>query len=274
MRLPADFSFSQQNLQDYIDCSRRFELRYHQKLAWPAIRSEPVLELERLMRLGERFHQMVQQHQLGLPEDSVASQATELELEEWWRSYLKHPPAELPAKRYPEVTLAAPFQGYRLVAKYDLVAVDPGWKAVIVDWKTNRRPPPLSVLKARAQTRLYPFLLSLAGAHLNAGAEIQPEQIEMIYWFTADPARPAAFSYSQAQFEADRGFFFSIIAQIAAQDAPFPLTEDERRCLYCNYRSLCQRGVTAGRDVEGETAEAEDALLPDIDFDQIAEIEF
>lgn len=274
MKLPADFSFNQQNLQDYIDCPRRFELRYLQKLAWPAIRSEPVLELERQMRLGERFHQMVQQHQLGLPEEAVASQATEVELDIWWRAYLIHFPENLPAKRHPEITLAAPFQGYRLVAKYDLVAVDPGREAVIVDWKTNRRPIPVSILKARAQTRLYPLLLSLAGAHLNAGELIHPENIEMIYWFTADPDHPAVFSYSQAQFEADREYISGIISQIEARDAPFPLTDDERRCLYCNYRSLCQRGVAAGTDADGETAEAEGSLLPDIDFDQIAEIEF
>jgi hypothetical protein len=274
MKPPIDFSFSQQNLQDYLDCPRRFELRYLQRLAWPAIRSEPVLELERQMRLGERFHQMVQQHQLGLPEETVASQATELELEEWWRSYLAHPPAELPSRRYPEMTLAAPFRGYRLVAKYDLVAVDPGRSAVIVDWKTNRKPIPPSILRLRAQTRLYPFLLALAGAHLNGGGEIRAEQIEMIYWFTADPIRPASFPYSQAQFEADREFLAGIIAQIEAQETPFPLTDDERRCLFCNYRSLCLRGVSAGREEESEADGEKGELLPDFDFDQIAEIQF
>ncbi len=274
MRLPADFSFSQQNLQDYIECARRFELRYVQKLAWPAIRSEPVLELERQMCLGERFHQMVQQHQLGLPEETVVSQASEPELEEWWRSYLGHPLEQLPEKRYPEITLAASFQGTRLIAKYDLIAIDPGQRAVIVDWKTNRRPAPLSILKVRAQTRLYPFLLSLAGAHLNAGTVIQPEIIQMIYWFTADPARPAVIPYSQQQFEIDREYIARTIAQITAQEAPFPLTEDERECLFCNYRSLCQRGAAAGRDSEEETAGAENASALDIDFDQIAEIEF
>ncbi|HZU87116.1 MAG TPA: PD-(D/E)XK nuclease family protein, partial [Anaerolineaceae bacterium] len=65
MPLPVSFHFSQNNLQDYVDCARRFELRHLLRLEWPALQSEPVLERERLMILGQRFHQMVQQHLSG-----------------------------------------------------------------------------------------------------------------------------------------------------------------------------------------------------------------
>ena len=143
-----------------------------------------------------------------------------------------------------------------------------------MDWKTNRKPTPLSRLRSRVQTRLYPFLLSLAGAHLNGGAAVQPAQIEMIYWFSADPTRPVTIAYSQAQCEVDGEFIAALIAQIRALDPPFALTADERQCQYCNYRSLCRRGVTAGRDAEGESAGEEGDLLSDFDFDQVAEIEF
>jgi len=275
MKLPAEFSFNQQNLQDYLDCPRRFELRYLQQLAWPAIRSEPALELERHLRLGERFHQMIQQHLLGLPPEAVASQATEVELDEWWRNYLNHPPTSLPGQHYPEITLVAPFEGCRLVAKYDLLAIEPDRSAVIVDWKTNRRATIPATLKARAQSRLYPFLLIIAGAQLNSGAPLLPEQVEMIYWFTADPVHPISFDYSQSQFQADREFFQEIIDKIEVQEPPFLLTTDNKRCLYCNYRSLCQRGIAAGVDAEGVTeADREEPLLPELDFDQVAEIEF
>ena len=45
--LPEGFRFSQSSLQDYVDCRRRFQLRYLQNLAWPALQSEPALENER-----------------------------------------------------------------------------------------------------------------------------------------------------------------------------------------------------------------------------------
>jgi hypothetical protein len=206
MELPSEFSFSQQNLQDFLDCPRRFELRHVNKLAWPAVRSEPVLELERHMRLGERFHQMVQQHQLGLPEEIIANQTTEVELDQWWKSYLLHPPTPLPDSRLAEFTLAAPFAGYRLVAKYDLIAIESGKQVIIIDWKTNRKPIPRSTLIKRVQSRLYPFLLVQAGSLLNNGKKIQPEIIEMIYWFTADALAPVHLQYSEMDYKADLAF--------------------------------------------------------------------
>jgi hypothetical protein len=44
--LPLDFQFSQGSLQDYVDCRRRFQLRYLDQLAWPAVEAEPLLEHE------------------------------------------------------------------------------------------------------------------------------------------------------------------------------------------------------------------------------------
>lgn len=55
MPLPDSFQFSQSSLQDYVDCPRRFELRYilHQK--WPALQTQPVIEFEHHMEQGSGF---------------------------------------------------------------------------------------------------------------------------------------------------------------------------------------------------------------------------
>ena len=63
MALAADFSFNQSSLQDYLDCQRRFELRYLLRLSWPAVEIEPALENERFLRRGSIFHRLVHQHQ-------------------------------------------------------------------------------------------------------------------------------------------------------------------------------------------------------------------
>jgi len=65
--LSPSFTFSQSSLQDYFDCPRRFQLRYIEHLAWPAVETEPVLENERRQQEGQLFHRMVQQHLVGLP---------------------------------------------------------------------------------------------------------------------------------------------------------------------------------------------------------------
>jgi len=273
MTLPHRFQFSQASLQDYVDCPRRFQLRYVLHLAWPALEAEPPLEHERRLLLGAAFHHLVHQNLLGLSPERLASMVADPDLARWWRSYLTAPPADLPASRYPEVSLSAPVGGYRLVAKYDLVAVEPERQAVIVDWKTWRGRPRREWLAERLQTRVYPYLLLQAGSQFNGGRPLRAEQVEMVYWF-ADSAGVERFPYDAARHEADAAYLSSLIGEIAACRDWLP-TAQERRCRYCPYRSLCRRGVRAGPldEIDGGPEVAE-ALDFDLDLEQIAEIEY
>jgi len=177
MTLPTDFQFSQGSLQDYVDCPRRFQLRYLLRLAWPAVKAEPALENERHLQQGAAFHRLIHQHLLGIAPERLSSTVTDADLRRWWRNYLEHGARDLPATRHPEVVLSAPMGGYRLIAKYDLIAVDAGRRGVIVDWKTSRRRPRRRWLAERLQTKVYPYLLVRAGSHLNAGQPFEPEQV-------------------------------------------------------------------------------------------------
>lgn len=280
--LPPNLRFTQSSLQDYTDCKRRFQLRYLDRLSWPALETEPALIHEHFMQLGARFHQLVQQHQIGLPAERLTRLVTDPDLSRWWDNYLPHVPTDLPAKRLTETTLIAPLAGYRLLAKYDLLAVEPG-RVVIVDWKTSqpgiKRPKREALLK-RLQTRVYRCLAVEAGAHLNGGVPFKPEQVEMIYWFAEHPDHPHRFPYSTAEYETDRSFLTHLLEEIAVashrqtlEPYQFPLTPDEKRCTYCPYRSLCDRGIEAGDFNAWETdLEAENIL--DFGLEQIAEIEF
>src|SRR5574341_339738 len=84
MPLPVPFTFSQSSLQDYADCPRRFQLRYIDQLAWPAVETEPVAENERRQQEGQLFHRLAQQHLLGLPAENLARLANTPNLERWW----------------------------------------------------------------------------------------------------------------------------------------------------------------------------------------------
>ncbi len=46
MSLPETFDFTQSNLQDYIDCPYRFNLRYIRHAKWPALIVDDALEFE------------------------------------------------------------------------------------------------------------------------------------------------------------------------------------------------------------------------------------
>src|SRR5512142_2289198 len=118
------FEFSQSSLQDYSDCRRRFQLRYLQRIAWPAVQAEPAREFERHIQRGDRFHRLVQQFLLGVPEERLARMAEADEdenLQRWWKNFIDTIPAELEGARHVEAALQVPLGSFRLVAKYDLV---------------------------------------------------------------------------------------------------------------------------------------------------------
>jgi hypothetical protein len=180
------------------------------------------------------------------------------------------------------LTLSAPFGAdglRRLVAKYDLVIVSPDRRALIFDWKTARQRSPSARLARRLQTRVYPYLLVQAGADLNDGRPFEPGQVEMIYWFADFPDRPERLVYSPAQYAEDGGYLAGLlehIAALSAGDGVFPLTEIEARCRFCVYRSLCDRGVAAGTldEIAFDEPEPDGAFEVELDFEQIAEIEY
>lgn len=276
MNLPRDFQFSQSSLQDYVDCKRRFLNRHVLDLAWPAVEAEPPGEHENLMRLGRELHQVIQRHITGVPEERLTPLLKDERLLQWWQNYLRFPPPDLPDLRFAEVSLSAPLAGYRLIAKFDLLALKPEKRGVIVDWKATARPPSRSKLQDRLQTRVYPYSLVRAGRALSFGWAIQPTQVEMMYWFADDPQQPQLFEYSESSYSQDEKILTGLIEEIEnLNEAAFERTTDERNCRFCFYRSLCDRGIRAGSFHEDWLdKEGEDISDFDLDFDQIAEIEF
>src|SRR5512135_2876018 len=132
-------TLSQSSLQDYMDCAQRFKLRYLDRLSYPAVETEPTLENEKHQQEGEYFHRLVQQHLIGIPAEQIAKFANTPNLQRWWENFqnskdLKPLRARSSLGLYPEATLSAPLRKYRLLANYDLIAMQDG-KAIIYDWK-------------------------------------------------------------------------------------------------------------------------------------------
>ena len=274
MTLPRTFQFTQGKLQDYVECQRRFQLRYVLMQPWPALITDRPSEFELNLHRGADLHRLAHQYARGIEPERLAGTIQDETLARWWQTFLRNPPADLPeAVRWAEIMLAAPLAGYRLVAKYDLIALNPGQRFVIVDWKTASRQPRRSELAGRQQTLIYRYLAVEAGADLNEGEPPSAEQVEMVYWFATSGGATERFAYDAVQHENARAYLSSLIAQVAAHTEPvWPLTTDPGRCRFCNYRSLCERGVRAGflDDFDGE-AELDEDL---IDLEQIAEVEF
>jgi len=291
-------TFSQASLQDYVDCRRRFQLRYIQRVAWPALETEPALENERSMQQGAQFHRMLQQHLLGIPAERLSPPAGG-DLGRWWEHYLAWSESPTAFDRppgsacHPEIVISAPLRlaratapVCRLLAKYDLIVAAPDGRLTIYDWKTARSRPRRAWLLERLQTRLYLYLLARVGGFLRPGSPalaagespVLPEQIEMVYWFAEDPGNPERIAYHTDKFQRDEQYLSDLVAEISTAPSPlsqdaFPLTTHQERCQFCTYRSLCNRGAKAGNLDDMEADEQEVPLLM-FDFEQVAEIEF
>ena len=278
---PLDhFEFSQSSLQDYVDCQRRFQLRYLQHVAWPAVQAEPARENERHILRGQRFHRLTQQYLIGVPEarlTRIAEADEDENLLRWWLNFLDCIPEELTSARHVEVTLAVPLERFRLLAKYDLVMNLPDGRVVIYDWKTTPRRPSRSSLLARMQTRVYPYLLAQAGSAINKGCSLEPAQISMIYWFAEPGQAPELLSYSSQKCQDDEIFLLDLVHEIQnLGPGQFSMASSEKSCRFCVYRSLCNRGVSASSAGEGDAPEMEMDEEDNLNFDleQIGEISF
>ena len=290
MAIPEDLTLSQASLQDYADCHYRFRLRYLDRLEWPAVEAEPAGRNESRRREGAEFHRMVHQYLLGVPaerlRDLIRHRAQSVDgdaLADWWRAFEEHVPADLPGEQYPEVTLAAAVAGRRLAAKFDLIVVEEGRRAVILDWKTAERRPSAATVERRLQTRVYPYLLTLAGSVLNGGEPLAPEQIEMRYWYASFPTQTEVVRYDRDRFDADAELITSLLQEISERPIDdFERTEDLGRCRLCTYRSLCGRGAAAGHGEPDEDREHAATMLSsvdegdtiELDYDDVSEVPF
>lgn len=279
MILPDGFDFTQGNLQDYVDCPYRFFLRYILHIRWPALVVDKALEFEQRGQAGGRFHRLVQQYLLGVPQDRISELVDEdllPDLQNWWEGFLTHVPPWLTCQRWVETTLTTTLGEQRLVAKYDLILADENGGLTIFDWKTSQKVPRKEGLLARIQTRLYRLVLLQASSTFFGGPLISPEQITMIYWFATHPQAPISLPYSQSTFEHDQADLIGLIEKICHADPEdYIRTDDLTHCRFCVYRSHCDRGVEAGSldDFDQMDLEPEDAGAL-IAFEDLPEIEF
>lgn len=246
--LPSTFHFTQSSLQDYVDCPRRFQLRYIESQAWPGVEAEPFLDHENFLERGSRFHRLVERHQLGLDAALIEQNITDPDVLDWWHAYLGFDLVhQLEGERYPEFTLVGELDGHRLAATYDLLVVAPDGRLVIFDWKTYRRTPSRSQLADRVQTRLYRYLAVSAGLSLF-GHEVRPEAVSMVYWIVSDPASPLVFDYSGVDFAEDRAVLSGLFVSFGLHQGEWSKVSDEAFCRFCTFRSLCARGFAGSAE--------------------------
>ncbi len=279
MKPSEQFLFTQSNLQDYIDCPYRFYLRHLKKIKWPGQTVGDAAEFEQRGQIGARFHRLVQQYLLEVPEkrlSEIAQADPSPKVLHWWNNFLNFVPPLLTGDKFVESIFSTFINHYQLIAKYDLVLFNHPDEVIIFDWKTSTKKPRKEWLASRIQTRLYQFTLADTKVDNPISALINPENITMKFWFTEHPETPVSLTYSNSMYKKDQVFFTGLINEIINKTPEeFIRTEELSHCRYCVYRSHCDRGVDAG-DLSGFDdfmAESDDLKL-DVEFENISEIAF
>jgi CRISPR/Cas system-associated exonuclease Cas4 (RecB family) len=272
----ASFQFTQSNLQDYLDCKRRFLLKHVQRLSWPAIPSEPVLEYELFLQKGIIFHRLAYQFFIGIPSDSLKLIAENEGISDWWSSFLEYVNRKISkdAILLPERMIKIRREDHLVSVRYDLLVVEDD-KIHIIDWKTSQQSFSLVNARQRIQTRLYLYALKQAGSILINTKPFKAEKISMSYWFAQFPENVVDISYDDLALKDDDQYFIQLISEIkAGKEGDFVMTQNQSRCSYCVYRSLCDRGREAGTGEDVFAIQDPDSSFLDLDFENIPEIAF
>jgi len=281
MSLPKGFRFNQANLQNFVDCRRRFQLLHLLRQKWPAIESEPNIQIEKDLLLGQSFHKIIYQYFIGLSIAEINKSIYDNDLKIWWDNFLstfvQTSICENWKSIYPEFTVIVQLANFDLIAKYDLLVINDDGSAIIYDWKTSTKLPSRTWLRDRLQSKVYLWAFYDYAIRMENFPVIVPDQIELNYWFANYPETPIKFNYNLSRAIADEEYLSNTIQMIEGiRNDEFFKTSDEHRCQFCLYRSLCDREINAGIITElANSLDGEEELnLFDLDFDDITEMRY
>jgi hypothetical protein len=236
--LDSSFFYSQLALSIYQSCQLKFRRRYLDGLYWPRPLSEQV-------ELGRDFHLVSNRYfASGQPESCDG------DLGSWLEALYRFRPLTPGLVFRPEQELRLKDGPVRLVAKYDLVALEPG-RVVIYDWKTDRRRLTAKACDRTLQTIVYRYLMVRAG-NGYWGRPVTPADVTMIYWNPRYPEGAVTLQYDEKRFRQDEEWLREAIAEIDGKDPDnFLATTDESTCQACEYSPIC-RGASSPEPEEDD----------------------
>ena len=253
--MPDRLILSRYRLDTFAACRRRFQLRYLERLAWPAPPRAAGIQLAQ--QRGQAFHRLLERRFLGLPASPPLAEAADERLASWWRTFQTQGPSLPAGRQLAEYTLTVPIGRHFLTGRFDLLVLTAAG-AHIFDWKTEAHPRPEAVLRQDLQTLLYLAMVTEGAAALTPDGVINPDQVRITYWYAANPIASVTIGYSQQQHEANWRFLTSQVtaleSQLASPDPVWPLTDNLAECAICPFQIYCGR-QQAGRSPAAHVAE-------------------
>lgn len=260
--MEPSLTLSQQQIQDFLDCPRRFQLRHLDRLSWPDLPYPP--DVEAAFSRGRLLHRLIERHYLGLNVDRA--EIADPVVASWWDTFRAHAPVPVSGTIMTEASLTVPLENHQLRGRFDLVVLDASdgpLTATIYDWKTSK-PRDANWLRRAWQTRLYLALLAEGGQALPGtdGRRLDSDQISMVYWYLDDPEKPVTVQYSRAWHDENWATIGTTLAALddSLRTDQWPLTEDWSHCRYCAFQAYCGRQAAGQAVLEDAGDDEPDSL--------------
>ncbi len=269
-----DIRLSATSIRDYLDCARRFQLRYILEQPWPAAKNEPLLEYELSRQRGAQFHRLLERYYLGVDARTLSDMITDPVIRGWWQIHQDQQPVDVVTSEriLPEKLFQAKLDDYVLTAFLDLVVIGTDDTVTIIDWKTTHREPNPQEWSSSIQTLVYLYVVGEKIAALQ-NHSVRLSDIKMLYWFVEHPKQPVLINYGDIQHEQAKSKLRGLLQPLsdrlkAESNIEWPKTPDIKKCKFCVYRSLCDRGVRPEATLDFD--EVENWQLLDINADEQA----
>lgn len=260
--------FSQSALDIFEKCPLKFRRRYLDGLFWPQDWGGDAEQREVIER-GKLFHRLAQRYYAS--GEKIREELLTVNLKKWFKGLQEFRPYNHRDEFYPEQELRINQDGIKLVAKFDLLYLDKSAnRFIIYDWKTNKKPfPREDKFNNNMQSIVYLYVLAEAGKQYFSTANLQLDDISLIYWNPRFPKNIKTVKYNQRKYRDNKDFLTKKISGIKSLNyVDFMAINDEKICKYCEYRPICFAKKTELLALE------EDDLNFELDWESIEEIQF
>ena len=234
----SGFEFSQNALNTFRSCPKKFGYKYIQGLNW---KKEDDEEYYRSMKYGREFHLMCERYFSGIPVGKFTGSKEYEKFDKWLEKVKKAVPIYEDREYLPEYGLSIKIdEESRLTAKYDLAVIYRENNQLCIDvwdWKTENRKLKYNDLENRMQSIVYMAIAYEAIPKIYGNCE-EKARVKMYYYQPEYYTEPIELTYSEEKFEKDKIKIEGLIKEIKKSNFN---EKNLKSCKYCEFNMLCNR---------------------------------
>lgn len=232
----SGFEFSQNALNTFKICSKKFGYKYEKGINW---KKEDEEEYYKSLKYGVEFHLMCERYFSDIPVGNFIGDKKYEKFNMWLERVKQVVPIYKDREYLPEYGLSLKIdKESRLNVKYDLAIVyrENGILCIdIWDWKTENRKINYNDLENRMQTIVY---MSVAYEIIPKiyGKNNEKVRVRMYYYQPEYYLDPIEIKYNEEKFQRDKNKINSLIKEIKKSDFK---DKNLNSCKFCEFNRLC-----------------------------------